>query len=190
MKEQSLEAFEEFLERIIGSSRLEITGGKQAKAFNDESEREEFNSINQFLAIFEPIWDSWKREKGVHLVSPFFEENAQIFKEWLCLVFPFSSRRVDVDCRKGGSAVDCSGYIYYTYIPEERELIQKICEKFEIDQPEQEVIRILITDALKALDPILSKLLGMNYRLFIGKIDFFERMGKLALKVEFVGRIG
>lgn len=86
--------------------------------------------------------------------------------------------------------VDCQGYIYYTYLPEERELIKKICEKFQLTMPEQEIIRSLITSALKALDPMLSKLIGMNYRLFIDKIDFFERTGKLALKVDFVGRIG
>jgi len=189
MKEQSLEAFEEFLEHIIGDSRLEVAGGKLVKAFSDESQRDESN-LNEFLEIFRPVWDSWKKKMGSHLVSPFFEENSIIFKEWLFLVFPFSYYRVDVDCHKGGSAVDCQGYIYYSYIPEERELIKKICEKYEIDLPEQEVTRILITNALKSLDPILSKLIEVNYRLFIDKIDFFERSGKLALKVEFVGRIG
>ena len=192
MKEQSLEVFEEFLERIIGVSKLEITGGKVATVFREEAEREG-STLNQFMETFIPIWDSWKREKGIHLISLFFEDNANIFKEWLCFVFPFSYHRVDVFCRKGGSAVDCNGYIVYTYIPEERELIQKICEKFGVDQPEQEVIRMLITNALKSLDPILSKLLEMNYRLFIGKIDFIEKSsgnGKVMLKVDFVGRIG
>jgi hypothetical protein len=189
MKEQSLKAFEEFLERIIGVSRLEIKGGKLAKAFSDESQRDS-TSLNEFLERFGPQWDAWKKAKGVHLVSPFFEEHPQIFKEWLSSVFPFSNRRVEVDCLKGGSMVDCQGYIYYTYLPEERELIKKICEKFQITPPEQEVIRSLITSALKTLDPMLSKLIGMNYRLFIDKIDFFERTGKLALKVDFVGRIG
>lgn len=189
MKEQSLTAFEEFLERIIGVSRLEITGGKLSKAFSEESQRNGSN-LNSFLEKFKPYWDSWKKTKGVHQVSPFFEENSQIFKEWLSTVFPFSHRRVEVDCLKGGSMVDCQGYIYYTYLPEEREIIKKICEKFQITMPEQEVIRSLITNALKTLDPMLSKLIGMNYRLFIDKIDFFERTGKLALKVDFVGRIG
>ncbi|MDD1779418.1 MAG: hypothetical protein LUQ65_14745 [Candidatus Helarchaeota archaeon] len=189
MKEQSLTAFEEFLERIIGVSKLEITGGKLSKAFSEESQRNEPN-VNGFLEKFKPLWDSWKRTKGVHLVSPFFEEHPQIFKDWLSAVFPFSHRRVEVDCLKGGSMVDCQGYIYYTYSPEERELIKKMCEKFQIPIPEQEVDRLLITNALKTLDPMLSKLIGMNYRLFIDKIDFFERTGKLALKVDFVGRIG
>jgi hypothetical protein len=158
-------------------------------AFSEESQRDESN-LDQFLEIYRPVWDSWKKNMGVHLVSPFFEKTSSIFKEWLCLIYPFSYYRVDVDCHKGGSAVDCQGYVYYTYIPEERDLIQKTCEKYEIDLPEQEVIRILITNALKSLDPILSRLIEVNYRLFIDKIDFFERDGKLALKVEFVGRIG
>jgi hypothetical protein len=189
MKEQSLKAFEEFLERVIGTSRLEITGGKLARVFSDESQRND-SSLNEFLEKFKPVWESWKKTKGVHLVSPFFEAHSHIFREWLSIVFPFSYRRVEVDCRKGGSMVDCQGYIYYTYLPEERELIKKICEKFQLTMPEQEIIRSLITSALKALDPMLSKLIGMNYRLFIDKIDFFERTGKLALKVDFVGRIG
>ena len=189
MKEQSLKAFEEFLERVIGTSRLEITGGKLARAFLDESQRNG-TSLNDFLEKFKPVWESWKKTKGVHLVSPFFEEHPDIFREWLSIVLPFSHRRIEVDCRKGRSNVDCSGYVYYTSIPEERELIKKVCDKFQITMPEQEVIRSLITNALKALDPMLSKLIGMNYRLFIDKIDFFERTGKLALKVDFVGRIG
>jgi len=193
MREQSLEVFEEFLERIIGTSKLEIAGGKLVMAFRDETEREGFSLVKQFLDMFGPIWNSWKRIKGVHLVSPFFEENSHIFKELLCSVFPFSYHRVDVFCRKGGSAVDCNGYIVYTYIPEERELIQKICEKFGVNQPEQEILRTLLTNALKSLDPILSKLLEINYRLFIGKIDSIDRIsgnGKLMLKVDFTGRIG
>ena len=189
MKEQSLKAFEEFLERIIGISRLEITGGKLAKAFLDESQRDS-SSSNEFLEKFKPLWESWKKTKGVHLVSPFFEEHPQIFKEWLSSIFPFGHRRVEVDCLKGGSMVDCQGYIYYTYLPEERKLIKKASEKFQLTMPEQDIIRSLITNALKTLDPMLSKLIGMNYRLFIDKIDFFERTGGLALKVDFVGRIG
>ena len=95
-----------------------------------------------------------------------------------------------VDAEKGGSLVDANGLVGYAYTAKERQVIQKICQKYQVDLPEREVARILITNAIKSLDPSISKVLENNYRLFIDKIDFFDKDDALAIKVAFVGRIG
>ncbi|HUX99373.1 MAG TPA: hypothetical protein VMV49_07450 [Candidatus Deferrimicrobium sp.] len=182
--------FEEFLERVIGTSRLELAGGRLANAFLDESQRSEL-TLKEFLNTFYPFWEIWKKTKGGHMISPFIEEKGpSIFKIWLSLVFPFNYSQLQTDSEKGGSLVDTQGFVEYTYSPAERQLVKKICEKYQIVMPEREVTRILITNAIKSLDPSISKILETNYRLFIDKIDFFEKEENLGIRVGFVGRIG
>ena len=125
------------------------------------------------------------------MISPFIgDQGHYIFKIWLSFVFPFNYRRLVIDTEKGGSLVDAHGRVGYAYIPKERDIMKKICEKYGVNMPEREVARILITNAIKTLDPSISKILENNYRLFIDNIDFFEKDDALAIKVAFVGRIG
>lgn len=190
MEEPILNRFEQFLDRVIGSSRLELEGGKLSKAFLNESQRSSF-ILNEFYDAFKPRWNFWKRKKGSHQISPFIEDQGKyILKIWLTFVFPFNYQRVVVDAEKGGSLVDANGKVGYAYTPQERQVMKNICEKYQVDLPEREVARILITNAIKSLDPSISKILETSYRLFIDKIDFFEKDEALAIKVAFVGRIG
>lgn len=183
--------FKDFIERIIGKSGLELAGGKLATTFQEETVRNDI-LLSEFLDTFMPRWEWWKTKKGSHLISPFIEEvGAHIFKIWLSFIFPFNYRRLQVDCAKGGSMVDCEGFINYTYSSEERQLVKEICDRFSITLAEQEVTRLLITNALKSLDPTISKIIENNYRIFIDKIDFFEGDDDvLSIRVGFVGRIG
>ena len=188
--ERSLNRFEEFLERVIGASRLQLAGGKLATAFLDESQRDEL-ILNEFIDAFTPLWSSWKLQKGKHLISPFIAEHGRsIFKIWLNFVFPFDYRRLDAKSAKGSSMVDSLGSISYTYTPEERQLIKIICEKYKTIMSEKDILRILITNAIKSLDATISKIIETSYRLFIDKIDFMEQQDNLLIKVEIVGRIG
>ncbi len=186
----TLKRFEEFLERVIGASRLELAGGKLAKAFFQEAQRNEL-ILNEFIEAFTPRWNLWKRKKGSHLISPFIgEQGTYIFKLWLSFVFAFNYRRLDAQCEKGGSMVDSQGWVQYSYTPEERQLIKKICQKYQVNMDEREVTRILITNAIKSIDPTISKIIETNYRMFIDKIDYFEEGENLKIKVDIVGRIG
>ncbi|NVM53861.1 MAG: hypothetical protein HWN66_09180 [Candidatus Helarchaeota archaeon] len=190
MTEAALNRFEKFLERVIGTSKLELEGGKLSKAFLKEAERSDF-IINEFVNAFTPRWNFWKRKKGSHTISPFIENQGKyILKIWLTFVFPFNYRRVVVDAAKGSSLVDAQGKVGYAYTPKERFFIKSICEKYQVNLPEREVARILITNAIKSLDPSISKILETSYRLFIDDIDFFEKEESLAIKVNWVGRIG
>ena len=190
MDDANLNRFEEFLDRVIGESRLELEGGKLMKAFLNESERSEY-VLNEFFGAFKPRWNFWKRKKGSHQISPFIEDQGKyILKIWLTFVFPFNYTRLVVDAEKGGSLVDANGLVGYAYTAKERQAIQQICQKYQVDLPEREVARILITNAIKSMDPSISKVLETNYRLFIDKIDFFDKDDALAIKVAFVGRIG
>lgn len=190
MADPALDRFEQFLDRIIGTSKLELEGGKLAKAFTSESQRSQL-VLEDFYKAFEPRWNLWKRKKGSHMISPFIDEQGPyIFKIWLTFVFPFAYKRLVIDAEKGGSLVDAQGKVGYAYTPAERALMKSVCEKYQVDMPEREVARILITNAIKALDPAISKVIENNYRLFIDKIDFFEKDDALAIKVAWVGRIG
>lgn len=190
MSEASLARFEEFLDRVIGTSKLEVEGGKISKAFMEETERSQM-VMEEFFKAFEPRWNWWKRKKGSHQISPFIEDQGKyLLKIWLTFVYPFNFQRVVVEAVKGGSLVDAHGKVGYAYTPEERNLVKKICDKHQVVIAEREVARILITNAIKSMDPSISKVLETNYRLFIDKIDFFEKDQTLAIKVAFVGRIG
>jgi hypothetical protein len=191
MAETENTRFKDFVERVIGKSGLELAGGKLAIAFQEEATRNDL-LIVEVLNTFLPRWEWWKGKKGGHQISPFIEEQGvHIFKIWLSFIFPFVYRRLQVDCKKGGSMVDCQGFIRYTYNPEERQLIKGICEQFKITMPEQDVARILITNAIKTLDPTISKIIENKYRIFIDKIDFLEEQNEnLSIQVGFVGRIG
>ncbi|MHA1265815.1 MAG: hypothetical protein ACTSRS_11335 [Candidatus Helarchaeota archaeon] len=190
MADLNLTRFEQFLERVIGESKLELEGGKLSKAFLNESQRSSF-ILSEFFDAFTPRWDLWKRKRGSHNISPFIEEQGRYFlKIWLTFIYPFNYRRLVVEAAKGGSLVDTNGMVGYAYTPEERAIIKKICDKYGVDMPEREVARILITNAIKSLDPSISKIIETNYRMFIDKIDFFEKEDNLAIKVAWVGRIG
>jgi len=191
MAESESDRFKDFLERIVEKSGLELTGGKLATAFRDETTRNNLLLL-EFLDTFMPRWEWWKIKKGAHLISPFIEEmGTHIFKIWLSFIFPFNYSRLEVECAKGGSMVDAQGFVNYTYSPEERELIRIICDQFNIDTPDREVARLLMTNAIKSLDPTISKIIGTNYRLFTDKIDFFEGEDDgFSIRVGFVGRIG
>ena len=191
MADSGSNRFKEFIERIIGKSGLELAGGKLATAFRDETTRNNLLLL-EFLDTFMPRWEWWKTKKGAHLISPFLEEvGAHIFKIWLSFIFPFNYHRLQVECAKGGSNVDAQGFVYYTYSLEECELIKNNCEQFNIATPEREVARLIITNAVKSLDPTISKIIGTNYRLFTDKIDFIEGDGDaFSIRVGFVGRIG
>lgn len=183
--------FKDFVERVIGKTSLELAGGKLAIAFQEETTRNNL-AIAEYLDTFVPRWNWWKGKKGGHLISPFIEaQGVHIFKIWLSFVFPFVYHRLLIDCKKGGSMVDCQGFIRYTYTQEERQLLKQICAQFKITMPEREVTRILITNAIKSLDPTISKIIENKYRIFIDTIDFFEENdNNLAIQVGFVGRIG
>lgn len=191
MADSGSNRFKDFIERIIERSGFELAGGKLATAFRDETTQND-SLLLEFLDTFMPRWEWWKTKKGGHLISPFLEEvGTHIFKIWLSFIFPFTYSRLEVECAKGGSMVDVQGFVYYTYSLEERELIKTICDQFNIDTPEQEVARLLITNAIKSLDPTISKIIGNNYRLFTDKIDFLEGDNDaLSIRVGFVGRIG
>ena len=190
MAEPALNRFEEFLDRVIGASKLELEGGKLSKAFLNESQRSKL-VLDDFYRAFEPRWNLWKRKKGSHMISPFIDEQGPyIFKIWLTFVFPFAYKRLVIDAEKGGSLVDAQGKVGYAYTPAERYLMKSVCDKHQVDMPEREVARILITNAIKTLDLAISKVLENEYRLFIDKIDFFEKDRTLAIKVAWVGRIG
>jgi hypothetical protein len=183
--------FKEFVERIIGKSRLELAGGKLATAFQEETVRNNL-LLSEFLDTFMPRWEWWKTKKGAHQISPFIEEvGAHIFKIWLSFTFPFNYRRLEIECAKGESMVDAQGSVYYTYSPDEREIIKAICDQFNIDTPERDVARLLITNAIKSLDPTISKIIGNSYRIFTDKIDFFDGDNDaFFIRIGFVGRIG
>jgi hypothetical protein len=191
MAESENTRFKDFVTRVIEKSRLELAGGKLAMAFQEEATRNDL-LIAEVLNTFMPRWEWWKGKKGGHQISPFIEEQGvHIFKIWLSLVFPFVYHRLQIECQKGGSMVDTQGFIRYTYNPEERQLIKEICEHFKITMPEREVTRILITNAIKSLDPTISKIIENKYRIFIDKIDFSEEKNEdLSIQVGFVGRIG
>ncbi len=186
----SLERFGEFLERIIGTSKLELAEGKLKNTYLAEAERSEL-ILGEFLDAFSPRWNLWKRKKGTHMISPFIgEQGPYIFKLWLSFVFPFNYRRLETGCEKGKSMVDSQGWVEYVYTKEERDLIQGICKKYQIEMSEEDIVRILITNAIKSIDPTISRILETNYRMFIDKIDFPEKSDSLKIRVEFVGRIG
>ncbi len=190
MAEQVLKRFEQFLDRIIGISNLELTGGKLANAFLQEAQRSML-ILTEFIEAFSPRWTSWKLQKGKHVISPFIGEYGHsIFKIWLSFVYPFNYRQLDAECVKGGSMVDSQGFIQYAYTPAERQIIKKICEKYKVSLSEQDILRLLITNAVKSLDPTISKIIETNYRLFIDKINLSEENNNVLLKVEIVGRIG
>lgn len=190
MVEASLNRFEIFLESVIGESKLELEGGQLSNAFSSYAKRSEF-VLNEFFDAFDPRWNFWKRKKGSHTISPFIEDQGKhILKIWLTFIYPFNYSRLVVDAEKGGSLVDANGKVGYAYSSAERALIKQTCEKYGVDMPEREVARILITNAIKSLDPAISKILETSYRMFIDKIDFFERGDSLAIKVAWVGRIG
>lgn len=188
--ETSKKRFEDFIERVISGSRLELAGGKLAKTFLQETQRNQ-TVLDDYVKVFVPTWEEWKRNKGKHLISPFIgDQGGYIFKLWLSFVFAFNYQRLEADCEKGGSMVDSQGWIKYTYTSEERQLIKKVCEKYHIKMDEREITRILMTNAIKSIDPTLSRILGTNYRMFIDKIDFEESKKNLTITVEVVGRIG
>ncbi|MFX1295312.1 MAG: hypothetical protein ACFFD2_10725 [Promethearchaeota archaeon] len=190
MAEQSLTRFEEFIERVISSSKLELAGGRLKKAFLEESQRSEL-ILSEFLDAFTPRWNLWKQKRGSHKISPFIgEQGAYIFKIWLSFVFSFNYSRLDVECEKGGSMVDSQGCIQYVYTPEERQLIQKVCQKYQINIEDREITRILITNAIKSIDSTISKIIEINYRMYIDKIDFMEEGNDLKIIVNIMGRIG
>jgi hypothetical protein len=188
--EAQIRRFGEFLERVIAESKLELEGGKLKKAFLQESQRSEL-LLSDFFDAFTPRWNLWTRKKGTHVISPFFgEQGPFIFKLWLSFIFSFGYRKLEVHCEKGESMVDTVGWVKYIYTPEERQLIQTVCQKHQVDLPEQEVTRILITNAIKSIDPTISKIIDTNYRIYMDAIDFSEEADGLTIHVGFVGRIG
>ncbi|MHA1129672.1 MAG: hypothetical protein ACTSQI_20730 [Candidatus Helarchaeota archaeon] len=190
MAVSSLERFGEFLERIIGTSKLELAEGRLKKAYLAEAERNEL-ILNEFKDAFSPRWNFWKRKKGTHMISPFIgEQGPYIFKLWLAFVFPFNYSRLEIGCEKGKSMVDSQGWVKYNYTAQERELIQSVCKKYQISMSEEEVARLLITNAIKSIDPTISNIIETDYRIFIDKIDFSDMDNSLQIHVEFVGRIG
>ncbi|MHA1129671.1 MAG: hypothetical protein ACTSQI_20735 [Candidatus Helarchaeota archaeon] len=187
--EQSLEEFEQFLDRVIGESRLEIAGDKFGKAFRKECQKNK-ELLKKYLDQVSPQWNAWKTRKGAYLISLFLQEHPEIFSYWYDLIFPFSCDRMDIDIIKGRSNVDCSGSIIYQCTDQERAILRKICKKYEITISEREAFRMILTNTIKSFDPIISQVIENSYRLYINKIDFYEEPGFLFILVDFVGRIG
>ena len=105
-------------------------------------------------------------------------------------MFPFTISHLDVECEKGGSMVDSQGCITYIYTIEERQLIQKAIKKHQIKMAERDVYRILLTNAIKSIDPTMSEIIQLNHRIYIDKIDFIELEDNMVVIIDIVGRIG
>jgi hypothetical protein len=187
--EVNLEKFKHFLDRVIGESRLEIAGDKIGIAFRKESKRNE-ELLKKFFDQVMPQWKAWKERKGAYLISLFLQEHPTVFIDWFSIIFPFCGECMDVDVTKGRSNVDCSGHIIYQCTDKERKILKDICQNYQLEMPEREVFRMIITNTIKSFDPVISQIIENSYRLYINKIDFYEEPGFLFILVDFVGRIG
>ena len=183
--------FDDFVNRILETSKLEITGGKLTNAFVAEFSRRE-DLLKTFKIEFKPIWESWKKNQGKHLISPFIEAHGNIiFRKWLTEIYPFEYYSLRLACKRGPSSVDAVMLVNYFFSPEELVIIQKNIEKYAISVPLEETCRLLLTNAIKSIPTMLSEIMEIDYRIFIEKLTNDDRTKQgFQVMVRAVGRIG
>ena len=180
------------VERIIGESNLEISGGKLEKAIINEANYNQ-KAVKSYLARFQPIWERWVSIKGSYLISPFLEfAGSYIITEFLTELFSFDSK-LKVEVKKGSSNVDADINLYYIFDKEELEILRHLKEKYRIDHiaDENEIAKTLLSSCTKSLTKFLSNIMNIRYRLFTSKVETnLKTDNTFEINIHFDGRIG
>ncbi|MHC1592125.1 MAG: hypothetical protein ACXQS8_08555 [Candidatus Helarchaeales archaeon] len=182
--------FEQMVDRIVGKSKLNISGGTLMQCIHEEACG---GPIEPFISKFNGAYLQWTKKYGNHTISPFLKWIGKaLFKTFLNYVFAFDETRLDASCEVGRSNVDAVISINYVFHPEELQVIENCLKKYELTSHHpHEVAKLLLSNSTKIISRFLNKILNTPYRLYTSSVDMKPLKNRM-LKVSLVydGRIG
>ena len=182
----SFQAFIEQLSRETKFDRNRLQKIYEQHIFSMKDEK-----LVRYESDFKAEWDDWAKGNGKVDVSEFFfKRGKKLLRGWLSNFFPFytSNKRLIISIKKGGTYEDFVISVFYRFSPEELMSVDLSLMNNNIEMTRRSALTRIILEALLAMRPIISKVVGYKYSLMIEESKFLKKENGRILFLEIVAR--
>ena len=184
--------FQNFTNFVLFKTQMSVMGGVMEYTFLEYISQKEYG-ISDFEAEAVKLYESWQSAGGRFTsgISDFFKtKGADLFRSWLCEVFPFNSENLSISV-DSHSEVDTQYKIKYIYEPREVQAVKDILAIQNLESQSKDVMISLFINSVKVISRVFKTLIGEPYKIFTSSLDtdFLEAEGIFTIDFKGAGRV-
>ena len=184
--------FQNFTNFVLFKTQMSVMGGVMEYTFLEYISQKEYG-INDFESEAVKLYGSWQSSGGGFTsgISDFFKtKGADLFRRWLCEVFPFNSENLSIKV-DSHSEVDTQYKIKYVYEPKEVQAVKDILAIQNLESQVKDVMISLFINSVKVISRVFKTLIGEPYKIFTSSLDtnFLEDQGIFTIDFNGAGRV-